>query len=191
MLWRSHVILTIPQRSRFKMESSYSRLNENLLKKVDSANGGLYDMKYEEYNKMKIRTRILGLFLTILMGFASASNVVHADVDWTAIREIKLGARPLDVAASPDGTLIFILSPSEIHVYSVSKNKVVNRIPITKDFDRLTYSIKNNALVLTSSSLNILKIIRVDRIQEIDISGLPFKGPENAPVTIAVFDDYQ
>jgi hypothetical protein len=62
---------------------------------------------------------------------------------------------------------------------------------VDKKFDRITYSGKSNTLVLTSSSSERLNIIRVDQIYDIDISGLPFKGPAGAPVTIAVFDDYQ
>ena len=141
---------------------------------------------------MKKNGRICEILLIILIIVGiMGTGITYADVDWTAIKEIKLDARPLDVAASPDGTLIYILSPGEIHVFSVSKNKVTDRIPVTKDFDRLTYSIQNNTLLLTSSSLNTLKIIQVYPVKDIDISGLPFKGPADAPVIIAVFDDYQ
>ena len=140
---------------------------------------------------MKERAKILGIFLIILFSWASAPGIVHADVDWTAIKQIDLGAQPLDIATSEDGTLIFVLAPGEILVYSIPKNKITSRIPVDKDFDRVIHSAKNNTLILTSSSSNTLKIIRVDRIYDIDISGLPFQGPENAPVTIAIFDDYQ
>ena len=100
-------------------------------------------------------------------------------------------ADPLFLLHQRTGYLFFLLSPGKIHIYSVSENRVVNIIPVTKDFDRLTYSIKDNTLVLTSSASGTLKIIRVDPIHKIDISSLPFKGSENAPVTITVFDDYQ
>ena len=140
---------------------------------------------------MQERAKIFGIFLIILLITISVTRIIHADIDWTMIKEIKIGAQPLDVATSPDGTLIFILAPGEILVHSVSKNKVTNRIPIPKDFDRVAYTAKNNTLILTSSSLKTLKIIQVDRIYEIDISSLPFEGPEDAPITIAVFGDYQ
>jgi len=50
---------------------------------------------------------------------------------------------------------------------------------------------KTNTLILASSSTGALKIIQADQRYEISLSGLPFKGPVDAPVTIAVFDDYQ
>ena len=140
---------------------------------------------------MKKRARFLGIFMIILLGWVSTPGIVHADVDLTAVKQIELDAQPLDIATSADGTLLFVLAPGEILVHSISKNRVTSRMPVDKAFDRITYSAKDNSLILTSSSSKTLKIIRVDRIYDIDISGLPFNGPENAPVTIATFDDYQ
>jgi hypothetical protein len=57
------------------------------------------------------------------------------------------------------------------------------------------FSRADNTLIVTSSSEKILKTIQLEFIQNIDITGLPFKGPAkgpaNAPVTVAVFNDYQ
>jgi len=140
---------------------------------------------------MKTRVKILGIILIVLVGWISAPAIVRADVDWTVLKEINLGAQPLDVATSADGKLIFVLAPGEILIYSISEERVTNRIPIDEGFDRVTYSEKHNAVFLTSRTSKTLKIIQVDLIYKITLSGLPFKGPEDAPVTIAVFSDYQ
>jgi hypothetical protein len=126
-----------------------------------------------------------------MIGLFLIPEIVQSEIDWTIVKQIDLNAQPIDVAASEDGGLIFVLTLGEIVVYSSSKNEIENRIPVDKEFDRITYSGKNNTLALISSSSRTLKIIRIDQIYAIDISGLPFKGPANAPVTIAVFDDYQ
>jgi len=140
---------------------------------------------------MKPRILLWRIFLIILVGLVSSSQIVYADIDWSIIKQIDLNAQPLDIAASADGRLIFVLAEGEILVYSISENKVTNRIPIDKDFDRVTLSDKRNALIISSSSSKKLKMIRVDRIYKIDISGHPFKGPADAPVTIVSFHDYQ
>jgi protein-disulfide isomerase len=44
---------------------------------------------------------------------------------------------------------------------------------------------------LSSSGSKTLKILKLQDLYEVDLSGLPFKGPENAPVTVVVFSDYQ
>ena len=118
-------------------------------------------------------------------------HAVAQEMEWTIKTERNLEATPLDTAVSADGRLIFILSPGEILVYSVLQQKVINRIPVDKRFDRVTFSRADNTLIVTSSSEKVLKTIQLEFIQNIDITGLPFKGPANAPVTVAVFNDYQ
>ena len=140
---------------------------------------------------MKKMTLILGISLFIIVSWISAPQPVHSAMDWTIVRQINLDAEPLDIAASADGRLIFVLVPGEILVYSISEDNVTNRIPIDKAFDRLTHSARTNVLILTSSSAKTLKIIQLEAIHNIALSGLPFKGPADAPVTIAVFSDYQ
>jgi hypothetical protein len=140
---------------------------------------------------MKTMTKIPPVLLIIFLFCVSLSTTVDADVDWTMLKEIQIEARPLDVAASPDGNTIFLLTPGEILVYSASKSKIANRIPVSADFDRIAVSANGETLILTGGSSRLLKLIRIDRIFAIDITGLPFDGPEDAPVTIAAFDDYQ
>ena len=121
----------------------------------------------------------------------SVPQFIYAEIDLTLIKQTNLDVQPLDVATSADGKLIFVLARGEILVYSIAEGKVANRISIDKDFDRVTYSGNNNVLILTSSSSKTLKIIQVDFIYNIALDSLPFKGPVDAAVTIAVFDDYQ
>ena len=137
------------------------------------------------------KAALLGMLLFIMVSWIPAPQLLHAEVDWKVIKDINLDARPLDIATSLDGKLIFVLAPGEILVYSNSENKVINRIPIDKAFDKLTYSANNNALILSSSSAKTLKVLKLELIHNIALLGSPFTGPENAPVTIAVFGDYQ
>jgi hypothetical protein len=121
----------------------------------------------------------------------SAPQVFAADLELTERKQLKLDVSPLDTATSADGQWLFILTPGEIIVYSAFEDKISKGIPIDKGFDRLTYSAKTNSLILSSRSEKAVKIIQLELIHQFDISGLPLKGPENAPVTVAVFGDYQ
>jgi hypothetical protein len=140
---------------------------------------------------MRKAARRLVIFLLIIVSWLSVPQLIYAELDLTLINQTNLDVKPLDIAASVDGKSIYILARGEILIYSIDEGKVSNRIPIDKDFDKLTYSARNNVLILTSSESKTLKIIQVDVIYKIAVDGLPFKGPANAPVTIAVFDDYQ
>jgi hypothetical protein len=134
---------------------------------------------------------IMALLLIIILGGVSAPLLSHADMEWRVVKELQLKDQPLDMANALDGKTLFILVSGEVLIQSMRSNDISQRIPVGKEFDRLAYSPRNNTLILTSSSAKTLKIIQLDRIQQFDYSGLPYLGPKNAPVTIAVFSDYQ
>ena len=140
---------------------------------------------------MKGKALILTLLLALAAGSFCANRLLAATLDWQVKNQIKLEGAPLDVATSTDGRWIFVLTQGEVLVYSTSEGHVINRIPAGENFDRLTHSAINNTLILGSGSGKTLKIIQLEVIHTIDISGLPFKGPEHAPIIIAVFADYQ
>jgi hypothetical protein len=121
----------------------------------------------------------------------AAVQPAHADIEWTEIKQLNLGASPIDVVTSPDGKWVIILTPGEILAYSIPEDKVVNRMPVDKAFDKITYSAADGAVVISSSTGNMIKIIQMDVVHTFSLAGLPFKGPENAAVTIVVFSDYQ
>jgi hypothetical protein len=125
-----------------------------------------------------------------LLGFFFCSPA-WADLNWRTLNELNLEKEPLDMAASADGQTVFILVPGEIIVYDLPNNKVEKKIPVESGFDRLTYAPKIHAVVLAGSQSKLLRIIKLEDIYQLDLSGLPFQGPENAPVTVAVFSDYQ
>lgn len=132
-----------------------------------------------------------GMIFSFMVSWVLVPQVFAADLELTERKQIKLDVSPLDTAASADGRWLFILTPGEIIVYSAFEDKISKGIPIDKGFDRLTYSAKTNSLILSSQSEKTVKVIQLKLIHKFDLSGLPVKGPENAPVTMAVFGDYQ
>ena len=140
---------------------------------------------------MRKASRSFGIFLFVIISCVLVPQFIFAGMDLTLIKQTTLDVQPLDIAISPDGKMIYVLARGEILVYSIDEGKVSNRIPIDKQLDKLICDVEDNILILSSSSSKTLKIIRVDFKYKISIDGLPFKGPADAPVTIAVFDDYQ
>lgn len=134
---------------------------------------------------------ILILALLVVVAWAFLPKVVQADVEWKVIKSLDLKAAPLDVAPSMDGQRLFVLTPGEILVYSIPEGKITDHIPVDKEFDRIVSLPRGDALSISSNSKKLVQVIMLETIYKIDVSGLPFKGPKEAPVTIAIYDDYQ
>jgi hypothetical protein len=134
---------------------------------------------------------LLGAVLILIAGFLSWPCYAKQEWAWTVTRKLNLQASPLDVCSTEDGKWVFVLTPGEVLMYSVPEDRVVNRMPVGRELDKLSYSDKSSTLILTSSVGKSLQIVQMDAIFEVPIAGLPFKGPENATVTVAIFDDYQ
>jgi hypothetical protein len=132
---------------------------------------------------------ICGIVLSI--GLLCATPVLPVNVEWTISGKLDLKAPPDDMCASANGKWLYILSAGEIAVYSFTEEKIVNRIAIDKAFDSMTCVTEKNSLVVTSRSGNIVQIIQLEEVYQFDVSGLPFLGAKDAPVTVAVFSDYQ
>ena len=118
-------------------------------------------------------------------------QIAQADMEWRILKELDLKTTPLDVAPSADGQRLFILTAGEILVYSFPEDKISDRIPVGKEFDRITSLPRADVLTITSSVNKSLQIILLESVYKIDVTGHPFKGPEGAAVTVAVFSDYQ
>lgn len=138
-------------------------------------------------NKMKQRA-LIALF-TFLLGLLPLSNA-HAAFVIQQEGTLDLKETPIDIAASANGQWSFVLTAEgNIHVLAAN-GATLQRISGAKGYDRIEFT-AGNRLILTSSKTRKFKIIVLDQVHILNNTGLPFKGPANAPVEVAVFDDFQ
>jgi len=133
---------------------------------------------------------LLFTFITI-SGFRGAIDNAYADVEWEVKKQLRLKMKPLDVASSLDGKYIYFLVEGNLLIYNLSDGKFQYTIPVDKSFDMLTLSERNDLLILTSSASRFVKFIKLDFIAQLDSSASPYRGPNDALVTIISFIDYQ
>lgn len=106
-------------------------------------------------------------------------------------RETPLSVSALDIAVSSDGQYTFVLTKAgEVAIYSVTGD-LVQTLKVGKGFDTIEYSPAGNRLILGGTQRQQLKVLSLAFIYELDYARSPFKGPAGAPVTIAVFNDFQ
>jgi predicted DsbA family dithiol-disulfide isomerase len=118
------------------------------------------------------------------------SDVEGAAMDMVVRQHLTLDGPARDMAVTADGKLLLILLQEKLVVYSQARQKIVDSLPISGLFDRMEID-ADNRLFLSSSTRPDLAILKIEPIHDIDIAGRYFMGPEDAPVVIAVFDDYQ
>jgi hypothetical protein len=133
------------------------------------------------------------IVLILMVSLVTATNGLAATVgvDTTLLKQLAIDKPPLDVETSTDGKLIFVLVPGEVLIYSDLGSQPTNRIAVDNHFDRLAFAEKLDLLILSSNSNQKVDMVRIDLISKVITDGSPYRGKADAPVTIAVFDDYQ
>lgn len=122
---------------------------------------------------------------------AAAAGTAHAGFEWRETRTLSAERPSLATATSPDGQWLYVLTTGEVLIYALAENRIEARIPVDAAFDQLAYSPTANSLILSGRNAKVIRLIQLEQVHAFNYDGLAFLGPENAPVTIAVFSDYQ
>jgi len=138
---------------------------------------------------MKIKYAVFA-FLSLLMGF-SVSASSHAEVEMTIARTLNLEETPLDTAMSAGGKYIFVLTDKGKVLVYTTDGKLSDTIPVDKSIDSIKAGPREEILLLVSSKKKTVQVAVLEFVQEINVTGSPFRGTADAPVIIALFTDFQ
>jgi hypothetical protein len=95
------------------------------------------------------------------------------------------------MAVSADGRRLFVLNDQgKVIIYSAGA-EVEGTVEVGADVDKIRLGPQGDVLIANSRTNKTVQFFDIDFIQQINIAGSPFKGPADAPVVIAVFDDFQ
>jgi len=128
------------------------------------------------------------LLIVILFSF---STMALAEVEKGASKIFKLETKPIDMAVSADGKYTFILAEGGKVLIFDSSGALKDTLKVSDSVVSIGTSPSGDFLLLADSKANTLEFLKISFVVDIDVSGLPFKGPAGAPVVIAVFSDYQ
>ena len=132
--------------------------------------------------------KICILLLALIFCF---SGLVMAEVVIEDSKTLTLDAKPIDIATTADGNYTFVLAKGgNIYIYDKG-GTFKDTLTVDESVISIETSPTGNFLLLASTKESALQFIKISFVVDIDISGLPFKGPANAPVVVAVFSDYQ
>jgi hypothetical protein len=137
---------------------------------------------------MKSRFAIFPVTLFLLFSWLALSP---AAVEWDVAGTLNLKQKPRDAAIALNGRWIYVLTyDGEILIYSPD-GKLEDTISVGKSIEGIKVGPREDVLLLTSGQDKTVQLILLDFIQEINVSGSPFKGNSDAPVAIATFNDFQ
>jgi len=127
----------------------------------------------------------------LILGLILAAATVCAEMQIQMHKSHPLGKTPLDIAQSvSDGRLFVLLEGGTVQILSAT-GQIMERFQADEDTTTLEVSPDGKRLYLGNAKSNELQFIDVSIIYVLPVNNSATKGPENAQVTITVFDDFE
>jgi len=119
------------------------------------------------------------------------TNSAQATVETKTLTTLKPTGKPIATTVTADGRWLFVLTGKKtVEIYDVS-GVLKDTIKIEGQADSIASSPTGDKLFLSAKEAGTISVVTVDFVQAIETAGAPFKGPEGAPVVVAVFSDFQ
>ena len=130
-------------------------------------------------------------FTLIIIACLCLTTPALAKTDWQVRQKLQLEQAPIDMLVSSNNKWIYILtSDGQIVIYS-TRGQIKDTISVGPDIDQIKAGPREDMLFLLSRASKSVQIITIDFTEEITTAGSPVKGPAEAPITVAVFSDFQ
>ncbi|MGI6657347.1 MAG: thioredoxin domain-containing protein [Desulfobulbus sp.] len=116
---------------------------------------------------------------------------VSGDLNWSIQSSWSIPARPLAMAQSLDNKRVFILGAnSKIYIFT-PEGKQLGALQADPGVTDIDIAARGETLYLINGKDKTYSAIDISFTQQIDITGAPIRGKENAPVTLVVFSDFE
>jgi DNA-binding beta-propeller fold protein YncE len=145
---------------------------------------------------MKSKQTVTGCALLLASLFsgqamAAIDTTPPTTIDWNVEKTWDLPAKPLDIVYSLDGKRVFILTDQQSVLVYDNLGEQTGSIPVDKGVSAIDIAPRGEKLFLINQANNSFSDLAIDFIVDINTAGSPFLGLAKAPVTIAVFTDFQ
>ena len=149
---------------------------------------------FEDY--MKYQNIVASCALTFV--FASGANALpvaesgqNDRVEWQVQQSWSVGSETLDMVHSLDGKYVFVLTKQQkITIYD-DRGQLQGSIPVSKSVSAIDIAPQGEFLFLIDNETKTFTRLSIAFVVDIDTAGSPFQGPADAPVTLALFTDFE
>lgn len=130
------------------------------------------------------------VFLLLVLVLAPPFHV-RAAVEVNIEKTLQTDSAPIDVIVSADGRTTFVLTDNGYLLVYDNRGELTESIEIGSHIDGIDLDPGGERLYATSRQNKTVEIIQLSFIKKINTNGSKFKGPADAPITIAVFSEFQ
>jgi len=140
------------------------------------------------------------VFFSCLATLAIASSAMASTIpdkgqdsriEWQLQKSWPTSATTLDMVHSLDGKFVYILNDQQqVQIFN-NQGVLQGNIPVEKGVSAIDIAPRGETLYLINNTKQILSSVAVSFVVDIKTAGSPFKGPENAPITVALFTDFE
>lgn len=138
------------------------------------------------------------IFIAILTFgfFSTAQGATNVDgssqnLEWKIQQQWQLPESPLDIVHSLDGKYVFILTQNHKVLIYTSQGKLEGTVPVEEGVNAIDIAPRAEMLYLIDSNKKNFSTLSIDFVRDINTAGSPTRGPADAPVTIALFTDFE
>ncbi|MBT8346141.1 MAG: hypothetical protein KJO28_07535 [Desulfofustis sp.] len=148
-------------------------------------------MKFYLNKRLVVAGLAVGALLSTPLTAMAASPIGSPELLFDKTGQWQLPYSPVDMVQSVDGKYIYILTDNnKLLIYEPNGN-----LKASVDVDPGVVAIDTDArgenVLLVDKDNKSFSVYSVDFVSDVDVSGAPFKGKADAPVTVAVFSDFE
>lgn len=145
---------------------------------------------------MKYPQVLFSCLASLLIAIHSNASVIPETgqdhrVEWESQKSWPTGSKTLDMVHSLDGKSVYILNDKQqIQVFS-HEGQLQGNIPVAKGVSVIDIAPRGELLYVIDNEKQTFSSVAVSFVVDVDTAGSPSRGPEDAPVTIALFTDFE
>ncbi|MFH0784113.1 MAG: thioredoxin domain-containing protein [Pseudomonadota bacterium] len=112
-------------------------------------------------------------------------------VEWKTMQTWPTPGKTLSMVNSLDGKYVFLLNDKQqVEIFN-NQGQLQGSIPVEAGVTSIDIAPQGETLYLINSTTQFFTSVAISFVVDVDITGSPFKGPADAPVTIALFTDFE
>ncbi len=112
-------------------------------------------------------------------------------VEWKIQQTWPTAGKTLTMVNSLDGKFVFLLNDKQqVQIFN-NQGQLQGSIPVEEGVSAIDISPQGEMLYLINNTSQSFTSVALSFIVDVDITGAPFKGPADAPVTITLFTDFE